>query len=248
MIGAVALFLDTNAISIYLSFRQFCEHKSIELEHINYSENQSFNRIGQILHCSIYDNNCKDIYITPVKNEEEVEMLKMYLNRFFSSCLPLPNLDMRPLEILFFELFMNICQHSFDNNGFVFIPYQESGEIRLICSDFGVGIAQKIKDFYKDKDFQSDAHAIKYATQDLVSTQTTTHNKGRGLNTLLSNVENYDAVLEIVCNKGKFVLKEGNIYLEELPYFHQGTLVSIIFDVNKFNHKELANYENEIDF
>lgn len=43
-------------------------------------------------------------------------------------------------------------------------------------------------------------------------------------------------------------MKEGRVSCEELPYFHQGTLVSIIFDVKKFSRKEATNYEDEIDF
>lgn len=43
-------------------------------------------------------------------------------------------------------------------------------------------------------------------------------------------------------------MKEGRVFCEELPYFHQGTLISIIFDVKKFDCKESTNYEDEIDF
>jgi anti-sigma regulatory factor (Ser/Thr protein kinase) len=242
------LEVDTNAIALYLSLKQALESNNVILSHINYLENQSYRRIERVIHCSVEDNNCKDIYITPVRSEREVEMLRMYLNRFFHSCLPIRNLNTHPLEIIFFELFMNICQHSFDDSGFAFISYDESNHIKFVFSDLGIGIAQKIKSFFTDKEFLSDAHAIEYATQDLVSTQTTKHNKGRGLNTLISIIAIYKANLEIICNHGKFITNSNRTILEDLMYFYQGTLISITFEINHLNKKESHYYEEEIDF
>ncbi len=240
--------VDVNAIALYLSLKQVFGFKGITLKHINHTENQSYLRIEKVINCSIADNDCKDIYITPVRSEEEVEMLKIYLSRFFHLCLPIQNLDTRPLEILFFELFMNICQHSFDDNGFVFVSYGENRLMQFVFSDLGIGIAQKIKAFFTNKDFPTDAHAIEYAMQDLVSTQTTTHNKGRGLNTLYSNIVAYKAELEIICNGGRVIISDNRTIADNLAYFYQGTLISITFDMSYLKAKEQVNFEEEIDF
>jgi anti-sigma regulatory factor (Ser/Thr protein kinase) len=174
-------------IGFYLSFVSFLEQNTIDLIAENESQCACYQRIRNIQHCNILERTdfCKDIYVASVKTLEEQEQLRMQMKEFFRSCVPVGSKDIQPIDTIFLELFMNICQHSANQNGFVFMPFSyDNNSITLIMNDLGDGIVNVIRNYFTDETFNIDANVIQYATQDFITTKSTKNNQGRGLNIL----------------------------------------------------------------
>lgn len=152
--------------------------------------------------------------------------------------------DFGELYTILSEIFNNIIDHSNSEIGGTafaqFYPYKE--HIKLSISDFGVGIANKIKTTYKVK---NDWNAIELSTEAKVSTKSSPKNRGMGLNNLLSIVENNKGQLEIVSNWGKYVYNGTNqvVISRESDEYYQGTLINILFRTDTLSIEEEEGFE-----
>ncbi len=238
-------------ISFYLSFVSFLEQNKIDLICENELQCTCYQRIKNIRHCNISATHdvCKDIYVATVKTLEEQEQLRMQMKDFFRFCINVGSKDIQPIDTIFSELFMNICQHSDNKNGFVFMPFlYEKNSIVLIMNDLGDGIVNVIRNYFIDKSFTIDANAIQYATVDFVTTKSTKSNQGRGLNILKTIMISLKGDLQIYSAKGLYEIKEGKEILSTLPYQHIGTLIKVEILIENLPQKEVDDFSENIDF
>ncbi len=190
----------------------------------------------------------QDMYIAPAQNEAETQMIKGIVKQFFQNSVQADTqkLDTEGIETLFSELFMNICQHSFDTNGFIFIPaVTKEGQFEMIASDLGTGIVSNIRNCYLHEAFVDDASVIEYATRDWISSRTKIQNRGRGLNTVLTCVQALKGSLNILSENGQLILENGRVSLMGLSSTHIGNFLHIAFNINQLREKEESDY---IDF
>lgn len=232
--------IATDAIAFYLCIQQWCISQNIDIQHLC-SENICCKRIQSINSIDYLKGGFKqDVYIVPAKDEAETHMIKGIVKQFFENSVEIhkKRLETQSMETLFSELFMNICQHSFDKNGFIFIPaVSESGQIEMIASDLGVGIIHNIKNFHSQA-FESDANVIEYATRDWISSHTTPQNKGRGLSIVLTCVQTLKGKLNILSQKGQLRMENSTVSLHNLDKVHKGTFVHISFNISQLDEKE----------
>ncbi len=238
-------------IGFYLSFVSFLEQNNIDLIAENATQCACYQRISNIQHCNILErtDTCKDIYVASVNTLEKQEQLRMQMKDFFRFCIDVGNKDIQPIDIIFSELFMNICQHSANKNGFVFMPFfYNTNAITLIMNDLGDGIVNVIRNYFVDKSFEIDATAIQYATQDFITTESTKSNKGRGLNTLKTILFKIVGDLQIYSERGLYEIREGKEVLSNLPYQHIGTLIKVNILIENLPQKEENDFSQDIDF
>ena len=238
-------------IGFYLSFVSYLEENKIDLICENEKQCSCYQRIKNIQYCNISERTdfCKDIYVASVKTLEEQEQLRMQMKGFFRFCINIGNKDIQPIDTIFSELFMNICQHSANQNGFVFMPFlYKKNSIILVMSDLGEGIVNVIRNFFINTPFKMDANAIQYATVNFVTTKSTETNQGRGLNILKTIIMSTKGTLQIYSAKGLYQIREGKEILSNLPYQHIGTLIKINIPIEKLPEKENEFFLQDIDF
>jgi hypothetical protein len=238
-------------IGFYLSFVSFLEQNAIDLVCENGIQCACYQRISNIQYCNILERTdfYTDIYVASVKTLEEQEQLRMQMKEFFRSCVPVGNKDIQPIDTIFLELFMNICQHSANQNGFVFVPYlANKNSITLIMNDLGNGIVKNIRNHYVAMDFEKDADAIQFATEKFITTKSTESNQGRGLNTLKTIMFKIVGDLQIYSERGLYEIKEGREILSNLPYQHTGTLIKVNILIENLPQKEEDDFSQDIDF
>lgn len=238
-------------IGFYLSFVSFLEQNTIDLIAKNETQCDCYQRISNIQYCNILERTdfCKDIYVASVNTLEKQEQLRMQMKDFFRFCVDVGNKDIQPIDTIFSELFMNICQHSDNKNGFVFIPVlTDKNVITLVMNDLGDGIVNVIRNYFVDKSFEIDATAIQYAAEDFVTTKSTKSNQGRGLNILKTIMISRKGNLQIYSEKGLYQISNGKEILSDLSYKHIGTLIKVNILIENLPQKEENDFSQDIDF
>ena len=238
-------------IGFYLSFLSFLEQNKINLVCENEKKCACYQRISDIQHCNILEitNGCKDIYVASVKTLEAQEQLRMQMKDFFRSCINVGNKDIQPIDTIFSELFMNICQHSANKNGFVFMPFlSNTNSITLIMNDLGDGVVNIIRNYFIDETFNIDANVIRYAMENFVTTKSTESNQGRGLNILKTLMIRIKGDLQVYLEKGLYEISKGKEILSDLSYKHIGTLIKVNILIENLPQKEEDDFSQDIDF
>lgn len=134
------------------------------------------------------------------------------------------------IKMCFGEIFNNIRDHAFENQGCIFAQhYPRKNTINIAISDFGVGIPANIKKLHPSL---NDAEAILKAFEEGFTTQTTPRNLGVGLHTLYTNiVEDNKGSLHIHSNYGILNATYGyngpNTECFLRNSFYPGTLIEI---------------------
>jgi len=167
--------------------------------------------------------------------------------------------DITPIINIFYEAFMNICQHSgSEYSGFILVKICEE-RISFYISDTGKGIAKNIKDYYTELKFENDADAFDYAVQDGITTHTTTQNQGKGLaniNSQLSAVGGEwliytnTAIIERKyekCEKYDSDTKQFKVTKSQTQY-QTGTFFRIIIEKSHLQPADKNEYDENIDF
>ena len=162
-----------------------------------------------------------------------------YENNFFKGK------DLYGLHNSLAEIFNNIFDHSESPiDGYVLTQFypKENNIIVSVC-DFGIGIPTKINQFrYREgKDLLDDNDALLKALQDGFTTQSTTHNRGYGLNNLLRISESMNGVMKIVSNGVYYLCDFRNNSVDQtfiLERSFQGTLLIIELDTGQFDDSE----------
>lgn len=118
-------------------------------------------------------------------------------NKYFN------NKDLSGLKVVLDELYANISDHSKSNGiAYSYIKYdEENHNIRIAFCDFGIGIKNSLLDagYVIKKDF------IEYATRKGISAKTNSHNRGFGLDTVVSSLHDTNNTMKIVSGDELFI-------------------------------------------
>ncbi len=151
------------------------------------------------------------------------------------------------IELAFVEIFNNITDHSGVDIGCVFTQhYPQKKIIRMAISDFGVGIAEQIKNYYCHLGL-NDVQALTEAIKEGVSTKTNPRNRGSGLDTLIQNVVNNnegEIYIHSNCAQLQYCFsRHNNPVIKPSPGYYPGTLFEIIFNTDKFTYGQSEEFQ-----
>lgn len=130
------------------------------------------------------------------------------------------------------EVFNNIIDHSFEQNGHIFIQqYPSENKVMVAISDFGVGIPGAIQTQFPSV---NDAEALEMAIKHGFTTKSTPKNRGAGLDNLLHNVViNNKGSIHIHSNGGILICNHNSkgplVISQTSSGYYPGTLLEINF-------------------
>lgn len=144
--------------------------------------------------------------------------------------------DLSAISICMIEAFYNVFDHAQANgNAFSLIKYDEKSEkLNVAICDFGIGIAQSVRDF--DPSISSDQEALLKSIEVDFTVRSKSHNAGKGLD----NILNCSDVIRIISN-GAFLLKNDNTKVFDLGYNFEGTLIYFDIDLSNAEDEEILD-------
>lgn len=171
---------------------------------------------------------------SPIYSQKVAEYLR---NRYFK------NKDLSGLKVVLDELYANISDHSKSNGiAYSYIKYDEKEEkINIAFCDFGVGIRGSLE----SNNIKIDRNVIEYATRKGVSAKSNSHNKGFGLDTVVTSIFNTGNPIKIVSGNELF-LSYGdyqNFRTWILEFYFPGTLIYFDLPINTFEDLEYVEFE-----
>ena len=172
--------------------------------------------------------------INPLKTEEYSMSVTDYFKRnYFKNC------DLSGLKNSLDEVYFNVSDHA-ESNGiaFSYIYYdQQSRQICVSACDLGLGIPCTLK--RAGLKYNSDGEALRQSLEIGVSAKTNKHNKGFGLDNVVSNLSNKDR-LRIVSNKALLLChpNKNPIKFYELDFDFKGTLIYFEISIDSFLEEE----------
>lgn len=118
-----------------------------------------------------------------------------------------------PLSISMAELMNNIFDHSGSSiPGYTFTQYNTRFNSIITCvCDFGVGIPHRVNEYLKEnnKALLTSSEALSKAFELAFSTQTKPHNRGYGLDNIVSNVKSLNSKMLVISNNALYRLLPG---------------------------------------
>lgn len=145
--------------------------------------------------------------------------------------------DLSSLSVCMAEAYYNVFDHAkAGNNAFSIISYDDKKKIlhSAIC-DFGIGIARSVRDY--DNSIVDDEEALKTAVLNNFSVKSQGHNKGKGLDNILTNSDE----LRIVSGEAFLYSTGSQRKTYHLPYYFRGTLIYFDVDLSKLEDEEILN-------
>lgn len=152
-------------------------------------------------------------------------------------------LSLWPLSISLAELMNNIFDHS-DSliPGYTFTQYNATQDSIITCvCDFGVGIPVKVNNYLQtnNRGKLTNTGALLKAFEMNFSTKSQPHNKGYGLDNIISNIKLLNSKALIISNNVVYRIFPDNIeYTSELTVNFPGSLFVIWLNVNNLSVKE----------
>lgn len=172
-----------------------------------------------------------------IQNEsisEYVILAKRYFEDNFNT-----NKDWYSLNISLAELFNNIVDHSESIvSGFTITQYYPTlGKVKIAICDFGLGIPTTINTFLRNNNIKELAanKALEKAFEIKMSSKKHPHNKGFGLNTIYTIIEEQNGSLNVVSNDVMAKYENGNFKSFQIKHNFIGTNFELILIVNKFD-------------
>ncbi len=120
--------------------------------------------------------------------------------------------------------------------------------VELIISDIGVGIPANIRESFIEYEGRTDAEAILYATEDLITTKSIEQNYGRGLSTLKTSVIALNGSAEIYSGYGGLLIEKEGILLKAYKQHNNGTQIHIRIDFRNFDVRADFNFTEDVEF
>ena len=223
--------IDKESYCSILHLRDIMATKNATLSHLGET-----NAIYQtVKHIFEYDlDNSSDtfsgVFISPIESEALISQHQGLMENFYSKYTN--QYDITSLKNIFQELYMNVCQHSEVSKGYIFMANPDAdGNCEMIFSDKGIGIVDKIRNFFESENFTTDANVIEYATKQGITTKSQTQNQGRGLNNLVTQIQSLKATLRIYANEGIFQKIIQNVTLHNNSLLYKGTLLYLSFNI-----------------
>lgn len=170
------------------------------------------------------------------KSEMEVHArrVKEYLNNHFFK-----GKDLSMVAASLTEAYYNVFDHAkAGDNAFSMVRFDEKTEKLFVAvCDFGCGIPANIN---RMKAFDKDCEALSYAVRELVTTSSTTHNKGWGLANIRCSCTEKD-MMRIVSGKGLLLLHGEYEKMFELGFSFPGTLLYYDLSLSHFQDEEIVD-------
>lgn len=150
--------------------------------------------------------------------------------------------DLSAINVSLVEAFYNVFDHAnAKGNAFSLIMYDEKSHIlHVAVSDFGIGIAQSIRNHITDQILEQDKDAIEYSIKDSITVKSTKHNKGLGLGNIISGVDH----AKIVSNNGCYEKDNSLSRCNETPFYFPGTLIFFEVNLNNLDDEEIIDTFN----
>jgi anti-sigma regulatory factor (Ser/Thr protein kinase) len=181
--------------------------------------------------------------------DETILSRVMSMKEYLRSLRELDLFNINPLETIFSELYMNICQHSWKSHGIAFVAIEPQNHIiELIISDIGVGIPANIKESFSEFEDKSDAEAILYATEDMITTKSIEQNYGKGLNNLKTSITALNGSAVIYSGYGGLAIESPEVRLEKYDEPINGTQIHIRIDFRNFDERGNFDFTEDIEF
>lgn len=147
--------------------------------------------------------------------------------------------DLSALKNALNELYCNVFDHAeAGGNAFSYVNYdQNERKIRVAICDFGKGIAKSLKDRYPN--YTTDSIALEKSLEIGVSARTQQHNRGFGLDNVVSSLSS-DNEFRIVSNKGLLRVKGNKMDVEkfDIDFDFKGTLIYFDISIDNFDKEE----------
>ncbi len=195
-------------------------------EYWNYSKDHVDSESDNIFNLWRIVENQKDAYA--------IEVEQYFKKNFFRGK------DLSIISLSIVEAFYNVFDHADANgNAFSFIKYEGQDEVlRVAICDFGKGISKSVRNF--DSTIISDSDALKKSIEVDFTVGSKVHNKGKGLDNILSCA---DAV-RIICNTAR-LLKKHEVKIDNIDFDFNGTLIYFELYLGNLEEEEILD---EFDF
>lgn len=151
--------------------------------------------------------------------------------------------DLSGLKVVLDELYANIADHSEADIAYSFIKYDETEEtIKIAFCDFGIGIKASL--------LKGGASAIENfiyaATLKGVTAKSNTHNRGYGLDTVVSSINDSGNLVRILSGNELFISYGSNANQRTWPldFDFKGTLIYFDLPISSF---EDADYLEDFE-
>lgn len=173
-----------------------------------------------------------DLNIWRIVNEEK-DFYSISVHDYFKR-VHFKGYDLSALQGALTELYCNVFDHArAEGNAFSFIRYNvEKKKIHVAICDFGVGIARTLNGYKDDKE------ALSYSIQTGISAKTQMHNKGFGLNNVISTLAD-DDTLRIVSNKALLFMLGKKCRVYDMSFDFGGTLIYFDVSIDSFPKEEI---------
>jgi anti-sigma regulatory factor (Ser/Thr protein kinase) len=247
--------ISNKYLAILLHIRDEAVKRNIQISWGD-SENDKlrsvFNSINQVddRHWSNFSENC--LFISPVVGTAKQVQNGVKLKEFLLARNPaLEYRDISGIDIQFKELYQNIAQHAKTDKGYLFVWLEgiNLDQLHMLMSDTGRGLAGVIKDYFKESmTFETDGHAIEYATRLGVSSKTDIKNGGLGLFHVRNFVTNCKGELDIYSHHGVFRTSPSQVQIAQSSFYCQGTFVYLCISLLELDPKTKVSYKDELDF
>lgn len=218
------------SMTAYIDDKQL-EKFIFEELHINeyYTEGESS--------CHIEANNDSIFNIWKI-NASKTEEYSMSVTDYFKRTY-FKDRDLSGLKTSLDEVYFNVSDHSRSNGiAFSYIYYDDNNrQICVAACDLGVGIPYTLKE--SGLNFNSDGEALRQSLEIGVSAKTNKHNRGFGLDNVVSNLSNKDR-LRIVSNKALLLCHPNKepIKFYDLYFDFKGTLIYFEISIDSFLEEE----------
>lgn len=158
------------------------------------------------------------------------------LNTFFQNQF-FKGKDLSGLNNCIVELFQNVFDHAEANGtAFSYIEYKKEEEIiKIAVCDFGRGIPETLKSQYQDEKV-----ALKKSLQSGITAGSQKHNKGYGMENILSTMTKEDT-MNIVSNHTEMYYHNNEEKLYDLEYNFRGTLIYMTIRIDSFPDEEIMD-------
>ena len=158
--------------------------------------------------------------------------------------------DTSPIHLTMTELFNNVIDHSNCNEkAYSHIQYYPNiCELRICVGDFGIGLAQKIIEYFEDENLEERSAVIR-AFDKGFSTKSTPQNRGLGLDNIMTFANNFNGKIEVYCNSVAYHYSAENkqTIINDLDVNFEGTLIQITLSTINLEHGYLEELNEEFD-
>ena len=188
------------------------------------------------------DNNLNLWKIVDNRAKEYSIRLTEYLQRNYFK-----NLDLSGVQNTLDEIYANVADHAKANGiAFSYINYNPTDRrIKFAVCDFGLGIPTTLRSAYPT--ISDDSQALKNSTDIGITSKSNSHNRGFGLDNVLSNLMD-DGNLCIISNKAILLCKGNKINMKTYPldFEFKGTLIYFEIPVDSFEVEETIDFDIEL--